>query len=150
MDKVYFSLNDILLIFISFFFPPISVFLKSGCGKDFLINLILTTLTFVFGVFHAIYIIAKSNDEEYTRLNNEQNNDGNVTGIPDNAIVVILPGANVNTNNSIPSNLPPPSYAESEQIAKEQKEFLYPDLPTYEATTSTSDNVNGNQTDEKH
>jgi len=150
MDKVYFSFNDVVLIFISFFFPPISVFFKSGCGKDFLINLLLTTLTFVFGVFHAIYIIAKSNDEEYTRLNNEQNNDGNVTGIPDNAIVVILPGANVNTNNSIPSNLPPPSYAESEQIAKEQKEFLYPDLPTYEATTSTSDNVNGNQTDEKH
>ena len=65
--------------------------------------------------------------------------------------MVILPGANVNTNNNnIPNNLPPPSYAESEQIAKEQKEFLYPELPTYEATSSSGEAPEQRNTDEKH
>jgi len=132
MSKIYFSFNDILLIFISFFFPPISVFLKSGCNKDLVINLLLTTFTFLFGVFHAIYVIAKSTSDEYDTLNDQPTDN-----YPDNAIVVILPGAN--NNNTIPTNLPPPSYAESEQLAKEQKQFLYPELPSYEATTSRDD-----------
>ena len=154
MDNVYLTVNDIFLIIISVFFPPFAVLIKKGCGSDFCINLFLTTLFFFFGMVHAIYLIIKPG-EEYTQLANENNesNNNNITNIPENAIVVILPGATVNTNaNTIPSNLPPPSYAESEQLAKDQKELIYPDLPSYEATTSSNaDNKNNNQpTNEKH
>jgi len=151
MDKVYLSFNDICLIFISFFFPPLTVLIKKGCGSDFCINLLLSTLLLFFGTFHAIYIVFREN-ESYSRIE-EQDNENNTaaTNIPDNAIVVILPGANVNTNsNNIPNNLPPPSYAESEQIAKEQKEFLYPELPTYEATSSSGEAPEQKSTHEKH
>jgi len=88
---------------------------------------------------------------EDENIENNNNNNNNVTNIPDNAIVVILPGATVNTNATIPSNLPPPSYAESEQLAKEQKEFIYPDLPSYEASSSSENDAKAQQpTDEKH
>jgi len=150
MDNVYLTFDDIFLIIISVFFPPLGVLLKRGCGTDFCINLFLTMVFFFFGMIHAIFVIITPK-EEYTQLEegNEEANNNNVTNIPDNAIVVILPGATVNTNaNTIPSNLPPPSYAESEQLAKEQKEFIYPDLPSYEATSSS--NELADQSDEKH
>ncbi|ORX59902.1 UPF0057-domain-containing protein [Piromyces finnis] len=157
MNNIHLTFYDIFLIIISVCFPPLGVFFKRGCGTDFCINLILTVLLYAVGVIHAIYIIVKPKDE-YTQLNDttgESNN--NVTNIPENAIVVILPGANVQTNvNTIPTNLPPPSYAESEQIAKNQKEFLYPELPSYEASSSKepinepTKEPTKESTDEKH
>jgi len=150
MDKIYITFDDILLILISLIIPPLPVVFKRGCGTDFCINLLLTLLTGILGIVHAIYIILVTDKEEYSRLDEQNGTDNNrTTNIPENAIVLILPGANVNTNsNTIPNNLPPPSYAESEQLAKEQNELLYPDLPKYEATSSN--NNNNEQPNEKH
>ncbi|ORX78936.1 UPF0057-domain-containing protein [Anaeromyces robustus] len=139
MSKIYLSVSDIISIIFSFIFPPISVLLLKGCGKDFCISMMLTIFFFFGGTIHALYLIF-TNQEEYTRLDEEGNpteDNGNrnvINGIPENAIVVILPGATVNTN--VPNNLPPPSYAESEKIEKEQKELLYPNLPTYDEASS--------------
>ncbi|KAL2110265.1 hypothetical protein VUR80DRAFT_1417 [Thermomyces stellatus] len=42
---------------LTFFFPPIGVFAVAGCGMDLIINVILTILGFVPGVFHAFYVL---------------------------------------------------------------------------------------------
>ena len=42
--------SDILLYVIGFFLPPLAVFLKTGCGADFLINILLTILAWLPGV----------------------------------------------------------------------------------------------------
>jgi len=47
----------IILIILAILLPPLAVFLMSGLGKDFWINLILTVLFWVPGVVHAIYLI---------------------------------------------------------------------------------------------
>jgi uncharacterized membrane protein YqaE (UPF0057 family) len=46
-----------ILIILAIFLPPLAVFLMSGLGRDFWINLILTLLGWVPGVVHAIYLI---------------------------------------------------------------------------------------------
>jgi uncharacterized membrane protein YqaE (UPF0057 family) len=48
--------NKLLLIILSLFLPPVAVFLKSGVGKDLIINIILTILGFLPGVIHALWI----------------------------------------------------------------------------------------------
>jgi uncharacterized membrane protein YqaE (UPF0057 family) len=47
----------IILIILAILLPPLAVFLMSGLGRDFWINLILTVLFWVPGVVHAIYLI---------------------------------------------------------------------------------------------
>jgi len=47
----------IILIIVAIFLPPLAVFLMSGLGRDFWINLILTVLFWVPGVIHAIYLV---------------------------------------------------------------------------------------------
>lgn len=51
--------NKILLIILSIFLPPIAVFLKSGAGKDLIINIVLCLLFFIPGVIHALWISTK-------------------------------------------------------------------------------------------
>jgi uncharacterized membrane protein YqaE (UPF0057 family) len=46
----------IILIIIAIFIPPLAVFLMSGLGRDFWINLILTILFWAPGVIHAIFL----------------------------------------------------------------------------------------------
>jgi uncharacterized membrane protein YqaE (UPF0057 family) len=47
----------IVLIIVAIFVPPLAVFLMSGLGRDFWINLILTLLFWAPGVVHAIYLV---------------------------------------------------------------------------------------------
>jgi uncharacterized membrane protein YqaE (UPF0057 family) len=48
----------IILIILAILLPPLAVFLMSGLGKDFWINLILTIFFWVPGVVHAIFLVA--------------------------------------------------------------------------------------------
>lgn len=52
-------MNKIVLIILAIFLPPIAVFLKSGIGKDLLINIVLCLLFFVPGVVHALWLTTK-------------------------------------------------------------------------------------------
>ncbi|WVR07756.1 hypothetical protein IAU60_004799 [Kwoniella sp. DSM 27419] len=53
------STSDVLLYFLAIFVPPLSVFLKTGCGSALLINILLWILGWIPGVIHAWYIISK-------------------------------------------------------------------------------------------
>ena len=52
-------MNKIVLIILAIFLPPIAVFLKSGVGKDLLINILLCLLMFVPGAIHAIWLVTR-------------------------------------------------------------------------------------------
>ncbi|EME88373.1 uncharacterized protein MYCFIDRAFT_181233 [Pseudocercospora fijiensis CIRAD86] len=54
------STGNVLLYFLALFLPPLAVFLKVGCGADFLINILLSILGWIPGVIHAWYIISKN------------------------------------------------------------------------------------------
>ena len=49
----------IILIILSILLPPLAVFLKSGAGKDLLINIILCLFFYVPGILHALYVVLK-------------------------------------------------------------------------------------------
>ncbi|GGI87279.1 Pmp3 family protein [Shewanella hanedai] len=51
--------NKLLLVVIAILLPPVAVFLKSGVGKDLLINIILCLLFFIPGLLHALWIVTK-------------------------------------------------------------------------------------------
>ncbi|ORX79868.1 hypothetical protein K493DRAFT_99293 [Basidiobolus meristosporus CBS 931.73] len=57
-----YSINDVLLLVIGFFIPPLSVFVKRGLHADFWINVGLTLLGAVPGILHAWYIVHKYRD----------------------------------------------------------------------------------------
>ena len=52
-------MNKLLLIILAIFLPPIAVFLKSGVGKDLLINILLCLLFYVPGIIHALWVCTK-------------------------------------------------------------------------------------------
>lgn len=52
-------MNKIVLIILAILLPPVAVFLKSGVGKDLLINIVLCLLFFVPGVVHALWLTTK-------------------------------------------------------------------------------------------
>jgi uncharacterized membrane protein YqaE (UPF0057 family) len=52
-------MNKLVHIILAILLPPVAVFLKSGIGKDLLINIILCFLFFIPGVLHAIWLITK-------------------------------------------------------------------------------------------
>jgi|TARA_R100001377_G_scaffold83595_1_gene65408 uncharacterized membrane protein YqaE (UPF0057 family) len=52
-------MNKLVLIILAILLPPIAVFLKSGVGKDLLINIILTLIFFIPGALHALWLITK-------------------------------------------------------------------------------------------
>jgi uncharacterized membrane protein YqaE (UPF0057 family) len=51
--------NKILMIILAIFLPPIAVMLKSGVGKDLLINIILFVFFWIPGVIHALWVVTK-------------------------------------------------------------------------------------------
>ncbi|BAJ04207.1 YqaE/Pmp3 family membrane protein [Shewanella violacea] len=51
--------NKLLLIVIAILLPPVAVFLKSGMGKDLLINIVLCLLFFIPGLLHALWVVTK-------------------------------------------------------------------------------------------
>ena len=55
MGKI--KLCDVLLILLSIILPFIVVFLKCGCGKDLLIDILLCLLLWIPGVVYAIYVV---------------------------------------------------------------------------------------------
>lgn len=62
-DDTYISLtkNDTLLIVLSCFIPPLSIYLRQGLwSKDFVINVLLTFLFGIPGFIHAVYVIYTS------------------------------------------------------------------------------------------
>ncbi|KIO31848.1 hypothetical protein M407DRAFT_241610 [Tulasnella calospora MUT 4182] len=51
--------GDIVLIIVAILFPPLAVFLMTGCSCDLLINILLTVLGFIPGHLHAFWLIYK-------------------------------------------------------------------------------------------
>jgi len=49
--------TDILLLIVALFLPPLTAFLKVGCGVQFWINVLLTILGWLPGVIHAWYLV---------------------------------------------------------------------------------------------
>jgi uncharacterized membrane protein YqaE (UPF0057 family) len=49
--------NKLLLVILAILLPPLAVGMKSGIGKSFVINLILTILFWIPGVIHALIVI---------------------------------------------------------------------------------------------
>ncbi len=52
-------MSKIILIILAILLPPLAVFLKSGVGKDLLINLILCILFWLPGILHALWVVLK-------------------------------------------------------------------------------------------
>lgn len=52
-------MNKLVHIIIAILLPPLAVFLKSGVGKDLVINIVLCLLFFIPGALHAIWLITK-------------------------------------------------------------------------------------------
>jgi|TARA_R110000822_G_scaffold187752_18_gene326799 uncharacterized membrane protein YqaE (UPF0057 family) len=51
--------NKILLIIASLLLPPLAVFLKTGAGKDLVINIVLCLFFWVPGIIHALWVSLK-------------------------------------------------------------------------------------------
>ncbi|TWU46626.1 YqaE/Pmp3 family membrane protein [Rubripirellula reticaptiva] len=50
--------NTILSIILAFLLPPLAVFMKSGLGTQFWLNLVLTIVGFwIVGVIHALIVV---------------------------------------------------------------------------------------------
>jgi uncharacterized membrane protein YqaE (UPF0057 family) len=52
-------MNKALLVIISILLPPLAVFLKSGAGKDLVINIVLCLFFYVPGILHALWVVLK-------------------------------------------------------------------------------------------
>ena len=52
-------MDKLVMILLSIFLPPIAVFLKSGVGKDLIINIALCLLFFFPGMIHALWLNMK-------------------------------------------------------------------------------------------
>ncbi len=52
-------MNKMLLIILALLLPPVAVFLKSGAGKDLLINLVLCVFFYIPGIIHALWLVTK-------------------------------------------------------------------------------------------
>jgi uncharacterized membrane protein YqaE (UPF0057 family) len=53
--------SSLVAILLSFFLPPLGVFIKTGFGLSLLINILLTFLGFIPGIVHALYVILNKN-----------------------------------------------------------------------------------------
>jgi len=52
-------MNKLLLVIIAILLPPLAVFLKSGAGRDLIINILLCLLFYVPGILHALWVVLK-------------------------------------------------------------------------------------------
>jgi uncharacterized membrane protein YqaE (UPF0057 family) len=50
---------DFLRLMAALFLPPLGVYLQTGPGKHFAINIVLTLLGYIPGIVHAVWIIAR-------------------------------------------------------------------------------------------
>ncbi|BAT55556.1 hypothetical protein NOS3756_45440 [Nostoc sp. NIES-3756] len=56
----------LLRLFLGLVLPPLGVFLTVGVGPTLLINILLTVLGWLPGSIHAVWVIAK-HDEQFNR-----------------------------------------------------------------------------------
>ncbi|RWS00488.1 plasma membrane proteolipid 3-like protein, partial [Dinothrombium tinctorium] len=49
--------SDICKFILAIFLPPLGVLAEKGCGKDLIINILLTLLGYIPGIIHAVYVI---------------------------------------------------------------------------------------------
>jgi uncharacterized membrane protein YqaE (UPF0057 family) len=61
-ERVILSMANVVRIILSILIPPIGVFFKVGFGMHFWINIVLTMLGYVPGLFHAIWVIATKDE----------------------------------------------------------------------------------------
>ncbi|KAF8908616.1 hypothetical protein CPB84DRAFT_1767086 [Gymnopilus junonius] len=61
-QEIVSSASNMSLYFLAIFLPPLTVFMKRGCGADFWINVCLWILGWVPGVLHAWDIISRSEE----------------------------------------------------------------------------------------
>lgn len=52
-------MSKLVIILLAIFLPPVAVFLKSGVGKDLIINIILCLLFYFPGMIHALWLNMK-------------------------------------------------------------------------------------------
>ncbi len=52
-------MNKLIHIILAILLPPVAVFLKSGVGKDLIINIILCLIFYIPGILHALWLITK-------------------------------------------------------------------------------------------
>jgi uncharacterized membrane protein YqaE (UPF0057 family) len=52
-------MNQLLLVIIAFLLPPLAVGLKTGIGNPLFLNILLTLLVYVPGLFHALWVVLK-------------------------------------------------------------------------------------------
>ena len=52
-------MNKVILIILAILLPPVAVFLKSGVGKDLIINIVLCLIFLFPGIIHAVWISTK-------------------------------------------------------------------------------------------
>ena len=51
--------NKLVLIIIALLLPPLAVFMKSGAGKDLLINILLCFVFWVPAIVHSLWIVSQ-------------------------------------------------------------------------------------------
>ena len=52
-------MNNLVMILIAIFLPPVAVFMKRGLGKDLLINILLCLLLIFPGIVHALWVVSQ-------------------------------------------------------------------------------------------
>lgn len=52
-------MNKVVLIILAVLLPPVAVLIKSGVGKDLLINIVLCLIFFFPGMIHALYTVTR-------------------------------------------------------------------------------------------
>ncbi len=53
------AMNTLVLIILAILLPPVAVFLKSGVGKDLIINILLCFIFYLPGILHALWVVAR-------------------------------------------------------------------------------------------
>lgn len=56
---------DFFCYLVSFFLPPLGVFMKRGIHSEFWINILLTLLGYIPGIIHAFYVVHKYRDSHH-------------------------------------------------------------------------------------
>lgn len=64
--------SDFIRVVAAYFLPPLGVFLQSGLGAAFWINLLLTFFGYLPGVLHAVWVIAATDADGRVRETGSQ------------------------------------------------------------------------------
>ncbi|KIX06793.1 uncharacterized protein Z518_04769 [Rhinocladiella mackenziei CBS 650.93] len=68
MSKPPSSTSDVLLYILAIFLPPLAVLLKTGCDSNFIINILLTILSWLPGCIHAWWVITKYEEPAHSHI----------------------------------------------------------------------------------